>query len=63
MQPRVALRGVSGLDHAGLRLTLPAAPATALEHPAPQPDRPVARAERLAPGTRVTLPEGADRGR
>ena len=59
VQPGVALRGASGLDHAGLRLTLSAAPTTALEHPAPQPDRPVARAERLAPGTRVTLPEGA----
>jgi len=59
VQPGVALRGEAGLDHAGLRLTLAAAPSTALEHLASHPDRPAARAERLAPGTRITLPEGA----
>jgi len=58
VQPGVAVRGASELVHAGLRLTMPSAPATAAEHPAPEVARPAPRAERLAPGTRAALPDG-----
>lgn len=57
VQPGVASQGAS-LLHAGLRLTLASAPATVAEHSLPQVDRPDASAERLAPGTRATLPDG-----
>ncbi|MEZ4406849.1 MAG: hypothetical protein R3A52_10275 [Polyangiales bacterium] len=56
--PGVALQGRE-LSHAGLRLTLASAPTSAMEHPAPRPQRARPSGERLAPGTRLALPEGA----
>lgn len=58
IEPGVALRERE-LTHAGLRLTLASAPGAAMDHPAPQTQRITPSAERLAPGTRLTLPEGA----
>lgn len=46
------------LVHAGMRLTLVLSPAVGRDHPAPAAERSITRAERLAPGTRATLPEG-----
>jgi hypothetical protein len=58
VEPGVALRERE-IVHAGLRLTLASAPGAAMDHPAPQTSRVAASAERLAPGTRAALPEGA----
>ncbi len=58
VSPGVPGRG-SEVFPAGLRITLSTAPALALEHPAPQVARPTQSAERLAPGTRAALPDGA----
>lgn len=46
------------LVHAGIHLTLVLVPAIGREHPAPVAERSITRAERLAPGTRATLPDG-----
>ncbi len=46
------------LVHAGMHLTLVLSPAVGRDHPAPSAERAITRAERLAPGTRATLPEG-----
>lgn len=46
------------LVHAGIHLTLVLVPAIGLDHPAPAAERSITRAERLAPGTRATLPDG-----
>lgn len=59
VEPGVAVASGAELVHAGLRLTLASAPATAMDHLAPQTLRVEPSAERLAPGTRATLPEGA----
>lgn len=59
IEPGVAVREGAELVHAGLRLTLASAPTTAMDHPAPQTLRVPPSAERLAPGTRAVLPEGA----
>ena len=57
VEPGVALRERE-LTHAGLRLTLANAPASVMDHPAPRARRVSPSGERLAPGTRLTLPEG-----
>jgi hypothetical protein len=46
------------LEHAGLRLTLAQAPSMGREHPASRAMRTSPRAERLAPGTSASLPDG-----
>ncbi len=46
------------LVHAGIHLTLVLVPAIGRDHPAPAAERSITRAERLAPGTRATLPDG-----
>jgi hypothetical protein len=45
--------------HAGVRVRLVLPPAVGRDHPAPQADRAMMRAERLAPGTEARLPDGA----
>ena len=54
----LAARGLE-VNHAGLRVALRVAPAAARFFAEPSAERTVARAERLAPGTRAALPEGA----
>lgn len=58
VQPGVALHDGASLVHAGLRITLPTAPAPSMEHLPPQVARPAPRAERLRPGARASLPDG-----
>jgi hypothetical protein len=57
---REAADGVSlEVAHAGLRVSLREAPAVARSFAEPHAETPVERAERLGPGTRALLPEGA----